>query len=336
MIDVNRALQPLNEAERAIAQLQTYQSSAELGAAVQETNAAVQRTLRSLLRADRGAPDDLRMAALSPTELTPDKLIPTLRQRELISLQLAGSIHDLEQASRRAADGHPRASDADLALRVVDQLRDEVQNRSQRTERSVRAVAHNAVTSGAVEDQPHIVRQPGLGPKPMKIVAIAGAVLLAVLLIWGLFFRASRMDKGLDAYRAGRFTEAQQIFQQEVDDDVSNSTAAFYLARLYRKERRYADAAKVLRRAVDEQPQDKFLRIEFGDLFMDLNQPAAAARRYQEAVDIDPEDTGAWVRLVRAQRAAGDPNAEATMQRAPDEARALLQSAPAAPAVQPQ
>jgi hypothetical protein len=31
------------------------------------------------------------------------------------------------------------------------------------------------------------------------------------------------------------------------------------------------------------------------------------------------------VKLVRAQRAAGDPNAEATLQRAPEEARALLQ-----------
>src|SRR5688500_18613464 len=125
MIDVNRAVQPLDEAARAIAQLQSYESSAELASALQATHAAVQRTLRSLLRFDRGAPDDLRMAALSPTELAPDRLIPALRQRDLISLQLAGNIHELEQANQRAVRGQVRAADADMALRVVDQLRDE-------------------------------------------------------------------------------------------------------------------------------------------------------------------------------------------------------------------
>jgi tetratricopeptide (TPR) repeat protein len=322
VIDTTRALQPLNEAERSIVLLQNYQSSAELASAVQETNAAVQRTLRSLLRSDRGAPDDLRMAALSPTDLTPDRLIPTLRQRELISLQLAGSIHELEQAARRAADGHVRASDADLALRVVDQLREEVLHPR---ERAVRAVAHTAVTTGALEDGPHMVPQPGAATKPLKIMAIAAGVLVLGLLIWGLFFRASAMDKGKAAYQAGRYAEAQQIFQQEVDDDVANATAAFYLARLYRRERRFDDAAKVLRRAVDERPQDPALREEFGHLFMDLNQPAAAARRYQEAVEIDPDNARTWVWLIRALRAAGDPTAEATLQRAPDQARALLQ-----------
>jgi tetratricopeptide (TPR) repeat protein len=322
MIDVNRALQPLNEAERSIAQLQNYESSAELASAVQETNAAVQRTLRSLLRFDVAAPDDLRMAALSPTELTPDRLIPALRQRDLISLHLAGTIHELEQSSRRAAQGQVRAGDADLALRVVDQLRAEVQNRS---ERAVRSVAHTAVTTGALEEAPHMVPLPDTNNQPMKIVAAVAGVVVFALLIWGLFFRTSALEKGREAFQAGRYADAQQIFQKEVDDDVANATAAFYLARIHRRERRYSEAAKVLRRAVDERPQDAGLREEFGHLFMDLNQPAAAARRYQEAIDINPENARTWVWLVRALRAAGDPSAEATVQRAPEQARAVLQ-----------
>lgn len=325
MIDVNRALQPLNEAERAIGQLQSYESSAELSDALQETNAAVQRTLRSLLRSDRGAPDDLRMAALSPSELAPDRLIPALRQRDLISLQLAGLIHELEQAARRANEGPVRASDADLGLRVVDQLREEVHRYAERGDRDVRAVAHTAVATGALEEEPHVVPADGVSPKPMKLVAIAAGILVFALLIWGLFFRQSRMDRGVEAYQAGRFSEAQQIFQQEVDDDVANATAAFYLARLYRREKRYADAGKVLQRAVQEQPQDPILREEFGDLFMDWSQPSLAVKRYQEAIDIAPDEARTWVKLVRAQRAAGDPNADATLQRAPEEARALLQ-----------
>lgn len=325
MLDANRALQPLDEAAHAIGQLQTYESSTELAAALQDTHHAVQRTLRSLLRFDRGAPDDLRMAALSPTELTPDRLIPALRQRELISLQLAGAIHELEQAAQRAGQGHTRASDADLGLRVVDQLREEVHRRAQRDERDLRSVAHTAVTTGAVEEAPQVVPVSGSAARPMKVAATIGGIVLAVLLIWGLFFRPSRMERGIEAYQAGRFSEAQQIFQQEVDDDVANATAAFYLARLYRKERRPADAAKVLRRAIDERPQDPFLRVEFGNVFMDLNQPAAAARRFQEAIDIEPDNARTWVLLVRALRAAGDPAAETTAQRAPQEARALLE-----------
>jgi predicted Zn-dependent protease len=74
-----------------------------------------------------------------------------------------------------------------------------------------------------------------------------------------------------------------------------------------------------------QQPEDPFLRVEFGNLFLDLNQPDAAARRFQEAIAIDPDNAAVWVQLVRAMRAAGDPNAEVTLQRAPDEARALLQ-----------
>ncbi len=322
MIDVNRALQPLDEAAPAIGQLQSYESSAELSSALQETNAAVQRTLRSLLRFDRGAPDDLRMAALSPTELSPDKLIPTLRQRDLISLQLAGTIHELEQASRRAAEGQTRASDADLGLRVVDQLREEVHRRA---ERDVRNVAHTAVTTGAVEEPPRVVPLASDRGRPLKFAVLGGAVLVLGLLVWALFFRASAMDRGVEAYQAGRYSEASQIFQKEVDDDVANATAAFYLARLHRRERRYEDAAKVLRRAVEEQPEDPFLRVEFGNLFLDLNQPDAATRRFQEAIAIDPDNAAVWVQLVRAMRAAGDPNAEVTLQRAPDEARALLQ-----------
>lgn len=324
MIDVTRALQPLDEAERAIGQLQSYESSAELASALQETNAAVQRTLRSLLRSDRGAPDDLRMAALSPTELTPDRLIPTLRQRDLISLQLAGLIHDLEQAARRAAEGHVRASDADLGLRVVDKLRDEVHEHG---ERSVRAVAHTAVTTGAVEDEPQAVPSPNGNTRAVRITVMAAGALVFILLIWAIFFRDSRMDRGLDAYRAGRYSEAQQIFQQEVDDDVSNTTAAFYLARLYRRERRYEDARQVLARALDEK-EDAALRVEAGTLFMEAGQPQRAVGQFQRATELDPESPRNWVQLVRAMRAAGDPNADAVLQRAPEEARALMQTRP--------
>src|SRR5687767_11953502 len=100
---------------------------AELTSALQATHAAVQKSLRYLLRADKDAPDDLRMSALSPADLTPDRLIPALRQRDLISLDLAHQIHELEQSVARADRGGARAADGDQAMRVVDQLRSEIQ-----------------------------------------------------------------------------------------------------------------------------------------------------------------------------------------------------------------
>ena len=320
MIDVNRALQPLDEAARSIALLQTYESSAELASALQATHAAVQRTLRSLLRSDRGAPDDLRMAALSPTELTPDRLIPALRQRDLISLPLAGHIHELELASQRAEREQVRASDADLALRVVDQLREEINGLG---ERDMRTVAHSAVTTHALEDEPHIVPASGPARKPLRIVVLLAVVAIVGVVVWALLLRDSATDKGIAAYNAGRYMEAQQIFRQVIDDDVGNTTAAFYLARLYRREKRYDDARRVLQRALDE-AEDAYLRFEAGNLFMEVGQPQLAVRQLQRAVELDPEPSRNWVALVRAMRAAGDPNAEATLQKAPAEARALL------------
>lgn len=320
MIDTNRALQPLNEAERAIAQLQTYESSAELASALQATNAAVQRTLRSLLRFDRGAPDDLRMAALSPTDLTPDRLIPALRQRDLISLELAGQIHELDLATQRAARDQARASDADLALRVVDHLRDEVHNRG---EKNLRTVAHSAITTGAVEEEPHIVPLPGKERRSTRFAVVIAAIAIVGVLAWWIFARSSS-NEGVEAYRAGRYAEAERIFEKQVHDDVSNTTAAFYLSRLYRRERRFEDARKVLQRAIDEK-EDAFLRYEAGALFMETGHPDRAIAQFERATELDPDEPRNWVQLIRAQRAAGDPNAEATLQRAPDEARALLQ-----------
>src|SRR5690606_6646712 len=98
MIDADRVLQPLRDEEAAIGRLETYQSASELADAIVAVRDAVDRTLRLLLRNDPGAPDDLRLKALSSKDLPHHELIPALRRRELISLSLAGAIHGLEQA----------------------------------------------------------------------------------------------------------------------------------------------------------------------------------------------------------------------------------------------
>lgn len=321
MSDSHRALQPLQEAESAIAKLQDYESSAELASAVQATHAAVQRSLRYLLRSDKNAPDDLRLAAFSPSELSSDRLIPALRQREYISLDLAGQIFELEQAAKRAETDSVRASDADHALRVVDQLRTEITTLA---DKPVRDVAHSTVEAGAL-DEVHTIRADKESRTPMRLmVALLLCVLLAVLGV--LVARKSDTEKGIALFEKQQYSEAEKVLRDQVEDDPGNALAAYYLAAIYRRSQRYDDAGRVLRRAIEKNPRDPFLREELGNLFMSANQPALAAKQYRLALESDPEEPRYWIKLVGALRNAGDPEAEAVLQRAPEEARAMLQS----------
>jgi tetratricopeptide (TPR) repeat protein len=322
MIEVSRGLEPLKEAEAAIAKLQDYESSSELASAVQATHAAVQRSLRYLLRADRGAPDDLRLVALSPSELAPDRLIPALRQRKLISLDLAGQIHELEQSALRAERGSTRAADGDLAFRVVDQLRAEILELG---ERPVRDVAHGAVEAGAL-DEVHAVPMAGSSRSPVRVLAIGlGAVLLG-LLVWLLFFHKSASEQGIAQFQRGEYERSEQTLREVVEEDPGDAQAAFYLAVLYRRSQRNEDASRVLRRAIEKNPSDALLREEMGNLFMSLDHPDLAAKQFRIAQEQDPDNPRYWIKLIAALRAAGDPAADEVLQRAPAEARAMLRT----------
>lgn len=321
MIDKNRVFQPLDEAEGAIAKLQDYESTAELAAALQATRAAVQKSLRYLLRADKSAPDDLRLTALSAADMTPERLIPALRQRDLISLDLAGQIHELDQAAKRAEQGAVRAKDGDLALRVVDQLRTEVRGH---TERNMRVVAHNTVESGALDDV-HAVPAETESRKPTRLLA-ALALALALALLAFLILRPSGTEKGVKQFNAKQYSQSERTLRSAFDGDPGDAVAAYYLAILYRRSRRFEEAGAVLRRAIEKSPRDPYLREELGNLFTALNQPQLAVKQYRAAQESDPANPRYWVKLVNAMRAAGDPEAESVLQRAPAEARAMVQT----------
>lgn len=321
MIETNRGLQPLIEAESAIAKLQDYESTAELASAVQATNAAVQKSLRYLLRADKSAPDDLRLSALSPAELAPDRLIPALRQRDLISLDLAHQVHELEQAAQRAERGTVRAADGDLAMRTVDQLRTEIQALG---ERGVREVAHNTVEAGALTEV-HAVEPSAEARGRFPRLAIAAVLVLLIGAAW-LATRDTPTEKGVKQFNRGESAQAETTLEEVVEDDPGDAVAAYYLAALYRRSNRYEEAGRVLRRAIEKNPVDPFLREELGNLFMSLDQPALAAKQFRVAQEQDPAEPRYWIKLVGALRNAGDPQAEAVLQRAPEEARAMLET----------
>jgi tetratricopeptide (TPR) repeat protein len=312
-------LRPLHEVEPALDKLDNYESQEELGSAVQATCQAVDRTLRNLLRADPGAPDDVRLGALSPADVPLDRLVGALRQRNLISLQLAGMIHELDQSMRRLNQGQVRPSDGDHARNVVDVLRAEI---SAAADQPVLAATHSAIESGMMDLPAHDVPSPERVRPRYRVAAIAAGALLVLVALVALFTRDSGLDKGIAAFEAQDWAKAERELKPEADD--GDATAQLYLARVYRTTHQYPQAATVLRKAVAEHPEDDDLQRELGKLFLDLNQPESAVRYFTKARELQTDDQANWLWLVRGMRAANDPNAEQVLQQAPPDVRATL------------
>jgi tetratricopeptide (TPR) repeat protein len=328
MVEAERVLQPLREEAAAIGRLETYETTAELADAVVAVRDAVDRSLRLLLRGDPGAPEDLRLKALSAKDLSRDELIAGLRRRERISLALAGALHELERATARAVAGDVHAADADLARRVVDDLRLEVRGSAAG---AIEEAAHRAVATdaAAAAPEPHEVEPAGRRARGLRPVVLGAVALLAVatvVIVAVVNAGPSAVERGIEAFAAEEFAEAEAHFEEALRADSLEVDALLYLGRLYRRDRRYDDAARVLNAAEGAAPEDAGVRRELGYLFMDLGRPTFAARQFDRARELEPGNERNWIGLIRALRAAGDPQSEVWLQRAPPEVRAALTS----------
>jgi hypothetical protein len=100
MMDGQRVLRPLREQEAAIEKLETYASAGELADAIASVREALDQCMRLMLRADEGAPEEARIAALARgTSL--DAVVTALRRRDRVSMELAGRLHEVDGAPRR-------------------------------------------------------------------------------------------------------------------------------------------------------------------------------------------------------------------------------------------
>ncbi len=326
MTDASRVLRPLDEAEHAIHMLEEYRTTEELGRAVVETWHAVDRSLRLLLRTDPDAPDALRLAALSPTELTLDRLLDALRRRDAISIELAGSAHELERAAARSERGDVRAADGDLARRVVALLRDEVTGRRRaEAEEPPLVLAGPDEEAAGAEPESALPPERWAGARRLTLAAAVVSVLVLIAFVFVLLrWFDDRMDNAVAAFAAGRLDEAEAAFQEILEDAPEDVTVLLYLGRINRRQGDHAAAADYLRRAARLAPRDPAVRRELGHLFMELERPAAAAEQYQRALEADPGDERAWIGLILALRSAGDPRAEELLRQAPPNVRAVL------------
>jgi tetratricopeptide (TPR) repeat protein len=333
-MDRSPALGPLTEAEGPIRRLNEYRSEAELNAAVAGVADAVERSLRLALRADPDAPEDHRLSALAPDALPLAEVVRSLRARDVISLETAGIIHELEGSARRAAAGEARAGDADVAARAVERLRGEL---GQTPSTEPAAVRPGPGSSAPVPGGP----APGSSsPAPgghaptaavrgrgrwMAWLGAAMALLFMLGLAWVLTSGGEdHYRAGMQAFRAERWDSAAAAFERVLEERPVDVTTMLYLARSYRRAGRLDRAAEVLGEAMRVASDDADARREMGRLFMDLGQPRAAIEQFEHALESDPESAATWAALVQALRAAGDPRSERVLERAPPEVRAAL------------
>ena len=323
MIEADRILEPVAPDAPPIRGLREYTSASSLADALRATVGAVEQSLRLLLRSDRGATEQDRMRAMSPQELPFDQLIDRLRARDRISIQLAGTVHELRRhIETGGSTWAPGPADADRALEVVARLRREVQGLE---DAPVRAAVHQAVVERTLDEASSAVppARARRDRKPLAIALVLITIALALLTIF-LSRRESAMEQGVAAFRDDELTEAVRHFRTAVDDDPENATARLYLGRIYRRLDRDAEAADQLRRAATIAPRDPDIRRELGYLFLERRSYDAAVRQFEQAVELEPSEEASWIGLVRAMRLGGDPRAAATAARAPASARAAL------------
>ncbi|HEX9107898.1 MAG TPA: tetratricopeptide repeat protein [Longimicrobiales bacterium] len=327
MIDAPRVLRPLSEAGDAIDRLVTYERPADLAGALEATWTALDRSLRLLLRSDTSMPEEHRLSALAPDEMPLPRLIEALRQRNLISMELAGRVHELAQAAQRAASGDVRASDADVARGAVTELRREV---SAAAESPVQEAAHQVVATGAVEEPPQPVPPPRRRPSILLGLVLLAVLALVATALYLAFGRGDPDAAAVAAFKEGRLPVAEQGFRASLQKQPGDVVALLYLARIYRREGRLASADTMLAQAVHVAPDDPDVRRERGHLLMAAGKPGPAALEYERAVKAQPDEKLNWMALVQALRAANDPRVDQVIQRAPADIQPLLTAVPAA------
>jgi tetratricopeptide (TPR) repeat protein len=338
-VDRSAALRPLDEAADSTRDLIEYSSPAELNAAVVAVAAALDRSVRLMLREDADAPEEHRLGALSIKAMSTEQVVRSLRSRNQISLETAGALHHVTGAAERAASGAATARDADLLRHAVERVRAELNAADPAAERP-RAEAGPGPGAAPAAGPQGPAEGPAEGPAgggarlPARVqgrgrwMAWAGAV-IALFFLAGLAWVLvgggdADFDAGVAAFRAERWDSAAAAFERVLDERPVDVTARLYLARVYRRQGRLAEAGQVLGEAVRVAPEDAAVRREMGHLLLQTGEPVTAVAEYERALELDPESALGWAGLVRALRAAGDPRAHQALERAPPEARALL------------
>ncbi len=260
-----------------------------------------------LVAAWKGAEDALR--ALAGTSVLEGlALVRELRQRNLLTLDDAHALVDLQAASERAKtpDYAPTPADVAAARTSYDKL-------SEAASREVGSGMPNGSASGAGPTPVSGPLSPPTTPRPndttppyMSEVAAPpqrntlGIVLLVVLLLAvvgaGAFYMAKRgvqpddLARGRQAYAAGDRATAKNSFSIVAGAQPNLAEPHIYLGRIAREEGNFPAASGHLRRAVELEPSNAVAMRELAALLLATNQLELARSFYERAIRLNPDD----------------------------------------------
>src|SRR5688500_4361803 len=125
-LDPDSILRPLRQ--RAT-DLDALRGGAAASGTTLRVAAAVETTLRRMLRDDATAPVELRLRALAAEDLPTADLLAELRRRNRMPMELAAAVHELDQAAQRLAAGEGESErDGRLAVSVAEGLEAHIQS----------------------------------------------------------------------------------------------------------------------------------------------------------------------------------------------------------------
>lgn len=325
------ALRPLRNVAPATTALRAgSMSDSETRTAVVQVAAAVEMSLRRLLRDFPAAALQVRLRALAPDELRADEVLAELRQHDQISIELAAAVHDLLEVRQRLRDGAPLSPhDGTLAYHVADRLEHEA-NRP-------RPPVVAPPLAESLDDEEVTVfapsgrrRRSGFSMGSRTLPLAAGGVLVLLLVALAGWYASSRggsgeLDEGITRFRMGAYEDAAAHFWRYAEANPRDATPRLYLARIHRRMARPALAVAQLDTAMQLAPEDPDVHAELGFLLLDTGHPAEAVERFRSALLQDPQGETAWIGLVTALRADNRADAaERVLERAPPSIRSRL------------
>jgi len=307
-------------------------SEKESRTAVVQVAAAVEMSLRRLLRDDERADLQLRLSALAPDELRPDRVLSELRQLDRISIDLAAAIHNLFEARQQIRQGGSLAPrDRVLAYQVADRLEEEASRPTTpppleaQPKPDFPAKDDGILASAPIS--PFRSRRPRPDVSPRIFMAVVAVVLaLIIAAVWWVWPRSDdQLAEGISRFRMGAYEDAAAYFWRSAQSRPRDPTPRLYLARIHRRLERPALAFAQLDTARQIAPQDPDVLAEYGFLLLDTGNAAEAVEQFREALVQDSDSEVAWVGLVTALRADGRSDAaERVLERAPASIRSRL------------
>jgi tetratricopeptide (TPR) repeat protein len=134
-------------------------------------------------------------------------------------------------------------------------------------------------------------------------LALAGAATLA--LAGPAFAQGDPMERGVDAYNAGRFAEAADAYKAETERDPGNYLAWAYLGDAYVRSDRAALAEAAYRRSIQLEPDCLPCQQSYGSFLYNAGRYEEALPRYELVARGAPEDPNVLAYLGDAYRQLG-------------------------------